>query len=121
MNINVVEYILNNLSNTDGIASASVVSSDGLPVAVAANIAIDEDMIGAMTAAMMSVGARSAKDVLQGTLNHSIIHTDNGYMLLFQATEAILLVITTTRHARLGMVLVAARDAMQELLPHFVR
>ena len=72
-----------------------------------------------MSAAMLSLCTRSAKEVLQGSLNHSIIHTDNGYMLLFQAAESILLTITTTRDAKLGLVLFEAKRALKEIARHF--
>jgi len=80
---------------------------------------MDEDRIGAMAAALLSLGNRSAKEVLKGTLDNTIIHTDKGYMLLFQASEAILLTITTTHEAKLGLILFEAKRALKELADHF--
>ena len=72
-----------------------------------------------MAAALLSLGNRSAKEVLKGTLDNTIIHTDKGYMLLFQASEAILLTITTTHEAKLGLILFEAKRALKELADHF--
>ena len=119
MKYGIIDDILHSLNQSTEIVSSAVVSIDGLPIATALQSGIDEDRIGAMSAAMLSLGARSAKEVLQGSLNHSIIHTDNGYMLLFQAAESILLTITTTRDAKLGLVLFEAKRALKEIARHF--
>ena len=119
MKYSIVENILQGLNRSTEIVSSAVVSTDGLPIATALQIGVDEDRIGAMSAAMLSLGTRSAKEVLQGSLNHSIIHTDNGYMLLFQAAESNLLTITTTRDAKLGLVLFEAKRALKEIARHF--
>lgn len=119
MSDSILNDILQKLNQSGEIVSSAVVSTDGLPIAAALQTGVDEDRIGAMSAAMLSLGTRSAKEVLQGTLNHSIIHTDNGYMLLFQAAESILLTITTTRDAKLGLVLFEAKRALKEIAHHF--
>lgn len=119
MDMQKVEDTLRGLIRHSGISASVLVSSDGLPITSASNKAIDEELIGAMVAAMMAVGTRSSKEVLHGVLEYSIIHTDNGYMLLFQVTDSILLVITTNPNTKLGMVLLAAKHALSKLVPQF--
>lgn len=113
------DAILHNLNQSADILASAIVSTDGLPIATALRNDMDEDRISAMAAAMLALGMRSAQEVLCGNLNHSIIHTDNGYMLLFQATDSVMLTITTTRDAKLGMVLFEAKRALQDLARHF--
>ena len=115
MKYSIVEDILQGLNRSTEIVSSAVVSTDGLPIATALQIGVDEDRIGAMSAAMLSLGTRSAKEVLQGSLNHSIIHTDNGYMLFFQVNEEALLVMTTPVNAKLGLVLFAVQNTLPAL------
>lgn len=119
MKYDFIESVLKNLNSTPDITSSAVISTDGLPIAFALQSGMDEDRIGAMAAALLSLGNRSAKEVLKGTLDNTIIHTDKGYMLLFQASEAILLTITTTHEAKLGLVLFEAKRALKELADHF--
>lgn len=119
MDYNVINDVLYSLNQSTEIVSSAVVSTDGLPIASALQAGVDEDRIGAMSAAMLSLGTRASKEVLQGTMTHSIIHTDNGYMLLFQAAESVLLAITTTREAKLGLVLFEAKRALKEIAVHF--
>ena len=111
--------VLQDLNATQDINASAVVSIDGLSMVSAFAPGIDEDRIGAMSAAMVSLGQRVAKEVLRGRLDHAIVHTDNGYMLLFQAAESILLTITTTRDAKLGLVLFEAKRALKEIARHF--
>ena len=68
MKYSIVENILQGLNRSTEIVSSAVVSTDGLPIATALQIGVDEDRIGAMSAAMLSLGTRSAKEVLQGSL-----------------------------------------------------
>lgn len=118
MNTKLIQGILAQLNESPEIKSSAVISTDGLPLASELSIDLDEDRIGAMSAAMLSLGNRSAKEVLHGELNHAIVHTNNGYMLLFQATDSLLLVIMTAHDAKLGMVLFQAKQAMRELAEH---
>lgn len=119
MNYQILEDILRKLNQSTEIVSSAIVSSDGLPIASQLGPNLDEDRVGAMSAAMLSLGMRSAHEVLQGGLTHSIIHTDNGYMLLFQAADSVLLTITTNRDAKLGLVLFEAKRALQEIAKEF--
>lgn len=119
MKYDFIEDILKGLNSTPDITSSAVISTDGLPIASALRNDMDEDRIGAMAAALLSLGVRSAKEVLQGNLDHTIIHSDKGYMLLFQAADSILLTITTTQDAKLGLILFEAKRALKELASHF--
>lgn len=119
MKYKIIEEILASLNSTPEINSSAVISTDGLPIASDLQANMDEDRLAAMTAAMLSLGERSAQEVLQGDLDHSIIHTSNGYMLLFQVNKSILLTITTSKDARLGLVLFEAKRALKEIADQF--
>lgn len=119
MKYDFIQDILKTLNSTPDITSSAVISTDGLPIASALQSGMDEDRIGAMAAALLSLGNRAAKEVLQGNLDNTIIHTDKGYMLLFQASDSILLTITTTHEAKLGLVLFEAKQALKQLASHF--
>ncbi|MFD1244245.1 roadblock/LC7 domain-containing protein [Paralysiella testudinis] len=107
--------ILQNLNAARDINASAVVSVDGLSMASAFPMDMDEDRIGAMSAAMVSLAVRVAKEVIQGRLDHAIVNTDNGYMLFFQVNESVLLVTTTPADAKLGLVLYDSQNALQSL------
>lgn len=107
--------ILQNLNTARDINASAVVSVDGLSMASLFPADMDEDRIGAMSASMVSLAVRVAKEVMQGRLDHAIVNTDNGYMLFFQVNETVLLVITTPADAKLGLVLYDSQNALQSL------
>lgn len=119
MKYDIIQDVLATLNTTPDITSSAVISVDGLPIASALQHGMDEDRLAAMSAALLTLGNRSASEVLQGNLDHSIIHTDNGYMLLFQAGNSVLLTITTSKEAKLGLVLFEAKRALKEIAKHF--
>lgn len=117
----VVLEILQGLNASRDVTASAVVSIDGLCIASSFPQVDNEDRISAMTAAMVSLGERAAKDVLKGNLDHSIVHTDNGYMLFFAATSDILLVLTTPKGAKLGLVLFDAKKTLRELVAYYTK
>ena len=119
MNYDYINNVLKALNRAPDVTSSAVISTDGLPIVSELQNGMDEERIGAMAAAFMSLGNRASKEILKGTLDNTIVHTDKGYMLLFQATEAILLTITTTHDAKLGLVLFEAKRALKQLADHF--
>ena len=54
-------------SSTDVEASA-LISTDGLMIASALPQGMDEDRVGAMSAALLSLGDRAARELARGTL-----------------------------------------------------
>lgn len=119
MNYDFINNVLRALNKVPDVTSSAVISTDGLPIASVLQNGMDEDRIGAMAAALLSLGNRASKEILKGSLDHTIVHTDKGYMLLFQASEAILLTITTTHDAKLGLILFEAKRALKQLAEHF--
>jgi hypothetical protein len=92
-----------NGTSPDILASA-LVSLDGLIISAALLIDVDEETVGAMSAAMLSFGGRVAEEFSRGNLEQILIKGENGYVLLTTAgTEAVLCVITTNA-AKLGLI-----------------
>lgn len=119
MKYDFIDNVLKTLNKLPDVTSSAVISTDGLPIASILQDDMDEDRIGAMAAALLSLGNRTSKEILKGTLDNTIIHTDKGYILLFQAAETILLTITTTHEAKLGLILFEAKHALKQLAENF--
>lgn len=116
MSSNSLEEILRELHNhTLDITSSAIISSDGLPVAsILANNA-NEDRVGGMTAAMLSLGQRATKELFCGNLAQTTIQGDDGLIQLVQATDDLVLILTTVPDAKLGMILFYARQAAKKI------
>jgi hypothetical protein len=96
------------LLSTSEVEAASVISADGLPMASALPQHIEEDRLGAMAAAMLSLGERAADTLGRGRLQQVFVEGSTGYVFLMSAGPAVLCAIT--RHgAKAGLVLYEMR------------
>lgn len=84
--------------------AAAVISSDGLPMASALPSHIHEDRLGAMAAAMLSLGDRAAETLGRGRLKQVFVEGSNGYVFLMAAGPAVLCAITQKK-AKIGLVI----------------
>jgi predicted regulator of Ras-like GTPase activity (Roadblock/LC7/MglB family) len=111
--------ILVDLNATSAAIEASaIVSIDGILLASVLPDSVDADRAGAMSAAMLALGGRTARELERGRLEQVTIKTAKGYTLMAGAgTDAMLTVMTGTG-AKLGLIFLAVRRAA-ELLEGF--
>ena len=92
------------LRQSPDLEAAAVVSSDGLPMASALPPHVEEDRLGAMAAAMLSLGDRASESLGRGKLQQVFVEGSSGYVFLMAAGPAVLCAIT--RHsAKIGLIL----------------
>lgn len=103
------------LSSTPEIQGAAVVSADGLSIASVLSPPIDEDRVAAMSAAMLSLGERIAKELGRGKLEQVYIRGSEGYALLTAAGPNTVLTIMADVDARLGLLLLELRHVVQDM------
>lgn len=97
--------ILKNLhSITPDIEAAAVVSVDGLMIASALPKDIEEDRVAAMSAAMLSLGERTADELARGELSEVYVKGVDGYIVLMAAGEDAVLTAMARKDAKLGLV-----------------
>ncbi len=89
---------------TPDIEATAVVSVDGLVMASALPADVEEDRVAAMSAAMLSLGERTAQELGRGALNQVFIKGENGYVLLMNAGEDAVLTAMARADAKLGMI-----------------
>lgn len=65
-------------SSADVEASA-LISTDGLMIASALPQGIDENRVGAMSAAMLSLGERAASELARGRLERVLLQGEHGW------------------------------------------
>ena len=73
MRAEMLTSILSELNGTSAdIEASGVISTDGLMMAAVLPQNLDEDRVGAMSAAMLSLGDRTAQELSRGTLGNQI-------------------------------------------------
>lgn len=109
--------VLNELNGTSAdIEAAGVISTDGLMMAAVLPSGLDEDRVGAMSAAMLSLGDRTAKELNRGELEQVLIKGTNGYVLMsYAGSDAVLTVIAKPK-AKLGLVFLDTKRAAEKII-----
>jgi uncharacterized protein len=100
---------------TPDIEASAIVSVDGLIMASALPQDVEEDRVAAMSAAMLSLGERTAQELNRGKLDQVFIHGEEGYVLLMNAGEDAVLTTLVTRDAKLGLIFLDMKRAVDEL------
>lgn len=87
-----IKSVLSDLNGSSAdIEASAIILTDGLDIAALLSASMDEDRVGAMAAAMLSLGERTATELARGNLEQVMIKGDNGYVLLIDAgPEAVL-------------------------------
>ena len=97
------------------IEASAVVSVDGLIMASALPVEVEEDRVSAMSAAMLSLGERIAGALGRGGLDQVYIRGDSGFIVLSAIGEEAVLTALAREKAKLGMVFLEMRRAAKTL------
>lgn len=92
------------LASIPEVKSVAIVTMEGLPIASALPLGVDETRLAAMTAALHSLAKRSVIEMKQGEFDQLYVKGSNGYLLLQQAGPNAVIIVSTTKHARLGLI-----------------
>ena len=103
-----------NSSSVD-IEASAVISTDGLTMAALLPSTLDEDRVGAMSAAMLTLGDRTAKELERGTLEQVLIKGDKGYVLMTYAGEEAVLTVMAKPNAKLGLIFLDVKRAAESI------
>ncbi|MDI6831883.1 MAG: roadblock/LC7 domain-containing protein [Actinomycetota bacterium] len=108
--------VLRNLrSNLQEIEAAVLISSDAMALASDISDEADEEMIGALSASVLSMGERAARDLKRGNLEQVYIKGDQGYLLLVQCGPDALLSLLVKPEAKMGVVFMEGKRTAEEL------
>lgn len=106
--------IVEDLIRVDGVIGSLLVGKDGLVVASTLLDDEDAEVLGAMSAAVFGEIDKATKRIGIGMLIDSIIDAQDGSILLLEAKELILVVITQ-RMVNLGLVKMEMRRAAKRI------
>ncbi len=112
MRANMLTSVLTELNGTSAdIEASGIISTDGLMIASVLPAGMDEDRVGAMSAAMLSLGDRTAQELARGTLEQVLIKGAKGYVLMaYAGTESVLTVLAKP-NAKLGLIFLDVKRA----------
>lgn len=112
MRADMLDSILSELNGTSAdIEASGVVSTDGLMMASKLPAGMDEDRVGAMSAAMLSLGDRTAQELARGTLEQVLIKGENGYVLMTSAGNEAVVTVMAKSNAKLGLIFLDVKRA----------
>ncbi|HES75863.1 MAG TPA: hypothetical protein ENO09_02510, partial [bacterium] len=97
------------------IEASAIVSTDGLMMAALLPGNMDEDRVGAMSAALLSLGDRTAKELARGSLEQVLIKGDRGYILMTHAGEDAVLTVLAKPQAKLGLIFLDVKRAAESV------
>lgn len=116
MRADMLTSILAELNGTSAdIEASGVISTDGLMMAAVLPQTLDEDRVGAMSAAMLSLGDRAAQELARGELEQVLIKGGRGYVLMTHAGKEAVLTVLAKPQAKLGLIFLDVKRAAESI------
>lgn len=116
MRAEMLNSILRDLNSTSAeIEACAVISTDGLVIDALLPSGMDEDRVGAMSAAILSLGERTARELARGELEQVLVKGAEGYILLTHANPESVLTVVAKPNARLGLIFLDVKRAAEAI------
>ena len=116
MRADLLTSVLTELNGTSAdIEASGIISTDGLMIASVLPAGMDEDRVGAMSAAMLSLGDRTAQELARGTLEQVLIKGAKGYVLMIYAGAEAVLTVLAKPNAKLGLIFLDVKRAAESV------
>lgn len=110
-----VEILDDFVDATRDVEAAAVISLDGLPMASALPDHMEEDRLGAMAAALLSLGEQAAAGLGRGALSQVFVEGAGGFVFLMSARDRAVLAAVTGHDAKIGLMLYQMRQAAEDI------
>ena len=116
MRTDMFQQVLEELKGSSADVEASaLISTDGLMIASALPAGMDEDRVGAMSAALLSLGDRAARELARGTLERVLLQGERGYVIMSSSGPEAVLTVLAKQNAKLGLLLLHLKRAAEAL------
>ncbi|PID60340.1 MAG: hypothetical protein CSB44_10490 [Gammaproteobacteria bacterium] len=116
MRSDILNSVLSDLnSSTTDVEASAVLSTDGLVMASVLPAGMDEDRVGAMSAAMLSLGDRIVSELQRGELEQVLVKGNLGYVLMAYAGKEAVVTVLAKPTARLGLIFLDIRRAAESI------
>lgn len=114
MREDMLKSILSDLNGSSAdIEASAVISTDGLMMASLLPAGLEEERIGAMSAAILALGRRTAEELSRGDLEQVLLKGAHGYVLLTGAGSDAVLAVMAKASAKLGLIFLDVRRAAE--------
>ena len=100
---------------SSSIEASAIFSTDGLIMASALPCGVNEDQLGAMSSAMLSLGDRVSRELKRGDLEQVLVKGQSGSIVLIRAGDDAVLTVIAHADSKLGMVFLDAGRAAAEI------
>ena len=116
MRTDMFQQVLEELKGSSADVEASaLISTDGLMIASALPAGMDEDRVGAMSAALLSLGDRAVRELARGTLERVLLQGERGYVIMSSAGPEAVLTVLAKSNAKLGLIFLDIKRAAETL------
>lgn len=102
-------------SSSSDVEASALISTDGLMIASALPQGMDEDRVGAMSAALLSLGDRAARELVRGNLERVLLQGQQGYVIMSSAGDEAVLTVLAKSNAKLGLIFLDIKRAAEAL------
>ncbi|MDJ0714493.1 MAG: roadblock/LC7 domain-containing protein [Prochloraceae cyanobacterium] len=109
------EQLENFIRKTPDVEGALLVTYDGLSIASVIPSNLDEERTSAMSAAMLSLGDRIARELNRGVIERILVSGEKGYSILVGCGEDILLLTLANSDAKEGILFLSIKRLVQEI------
>ncbi|MDY6994851.1 MAG: roadblock/LC7 domain-containing protein [Pseudomonadota bacterium] len=111
-----LKSILSELNGTSAdIQASAAISTDGLVMASLLPSDMDEDRVGAMAAAMLSLGERTSHELGRGDLEQVLIKGNLGYVMMTHAGPDTVVSVIAKPTAKLGLIFLDIKRAAEKI------
>ncbi|MCZ2090429.1 MAG: roadblock/LC7 domain-containing protein [Burkholderiales bacterium] len=116
MRTDMFQQVLEELkSSSADVEASALISTDGLMIASALPQGMDEDRVGAMSAALLSLGDRAASELARGTLERVLLQGEKGYVIMTACGNEAVLTVLAKHNAKLGLLFLDIKRAAEAL------
>lgn len=112
---NLNSLLRNLVQGTPDVEACALLSDDGLMIASYLPQNADETRVAGMTATLASLGNRAASELERGDVEQVMIRGSKGYAVMQQAPADTLLLVLATRSAKLGLIFLDMRNAVDDI------
>ena len=102
-------------SASPDIIGSAIVNIDGFIIASVLPSEIDEELVSGMAAAMLGVGERISAELMASNMEQTYVRSEKGYVILNAVGEDSVLIVLTTKEAKLGLVFIEIKRRSKEL------
>ncbi len=102
-------------SSTPELEAAALISEDGLVIASVLPQDVEEVRVAGMSATLLSLGGRAARELARGAMEQVLIRGERGYVVMTNAAAGTLLLVLATQDAKLGLIFLEMKQAVAEI------